>query len=81
MTHICLINYAKMMEFPGRKERITYTDLGDGATVVTETTMRTRHMNITFGEEFSMELPKGMGTMWNICSRFHTILILKKIFW
>jgi len=51
------------------KETITYTDLGDAAIVVTETSMRTRHMNITFGEEFSMELPKGMGTMWNICTR------------
>ena len=56
-------------------------DLGASVTVVTETSVTTRRTNITFGEEFSMELPKGMGTMWNICSRFHTILTLNKIFW
>jgi len=51
------------------KDRVTYMDLGDSVTVVTETTVATRHTNITFGEEFSTELPKGMGTIWSLCTR------------
>ena len=32
--------------------------------------INTRNMTFKFGEEFSHELPKGMGTMWNVCTRY-----------
>jgi len=51
-------------------EKFSITELGDDTVqIITETSINTRNMTFKFGEEFSHELPKGMGTMWNVCTR------------
>jgi len=51
-------------------EKFSITELGDdNVQILTETSIATRNMTFKFGEEFSMEYGKGMGTMWNVCTR------------
>merc|ERR1712088_681912 len=51
-------------------EKFSITELGDDTVqILTETSIASRNMTFKFGDEFSMEYGKGMGTMWNVCTR------------
>jgi len=51
-------------------EKFSITELGDDTVqILTQTSIASRNMTFKFGEEFSMEYGKGMGTMWNVCTR------------
>jgi len=51
-------------------EKFSITELGDDTVqILTETSIASRNMTFKFGDEFSMEYGKGMGIMWNVCTR------------